>query len=492
MKKNSDNQGPIVHLRKVADGDEIAVGLEDFEELVRKGQVGPQTKVRFSLVTGKHWCAASDLEIFRGLYSETRIAFHEQFNLRRFPLVTALFAALNVVAFLFIQHARLWYGDEAPLVLGAKAAPLIEEAGQLWRVLTFTFVHADRLHLLANMAFILLLGLALENAFSRRSYLVIMASSGICSGVVSYLLTEEPSAGASGVVFGILGALVVFGIKYRAVIPKQYTYYFGWSVVPLLLITIYAGLSQPLVDNWGHLGGLIGGVVASLALPAEVLENKVVTASGWAIAAAALLLLAALSVLGAPVVSRLAVDEAAFRDELGLQVTFPSTWNHRSYDQYGYVQLQHESYPYVLMTLGSVVRSRSVSSHDALSRRLRLEVLDAESRGELDSVSQFIRRRVRLDGHPGEVAAYTYRVERRRCYREIYVISRGRIEHIVSLSTLEAWRNPYARVFSEVVASIQLENPQIAIGALRRPLISSPVAYGDGRGQASDLRERAR
>jgi membrane associated rhomboid family serine protease len=208
MSKRGVNEGPTVHLRKAADGDEIAVGLEEFEELIRTGQVGPQTKVRFSLVTGEHWCAASDLEIFRGLYSETRIAFHEQFNLRRFPLVTALFAGINVLAFLFIQHARLWYGDEAPLVLGAKAAPLIEEGGQLWRVLTFSFVHADRFHLLANMAFVLLLGLALENAYSRRSYLVIMASSGLCSGIASYLLTEEPSAGASGVVFGILGVFL--------------------------------------------------------------------------------------------------------------------------------------------------------------------------------------------------------------------------------------------------------------------------------------------
>jgi hypothetical protein len=269
---------------------------------------------------------------------------------------------------------------------------------------------------------------------------------------------------------------VVFGIKYRAVIPKQYTYYFGWSVVPLLLITIYAGLSQPLVDNWGHLGGLIGGVVAALALPAEVLENKVVTASGWAIAAAALLLVAALSFLGAPIVSRLTIDHDTFRDELGLRVSFPDSWTQRSYDPYGYVQLQHESYPYVSMTLGSVVRPRSVSSHDALSQRLRLEVVDAEARGELDSVSRLIRRRVRLDGHPGEVAAYTFRVERRRCYRELYVVSRGRIEHVLSLSTLEAWRNPYARVFSEVVASVRLEEPEIGAQELAqrlRPLASS-------------------
>ncbi len=474
MKKITSNEGPTVHLRKVSDGDEIALGLEEFEDLVRKGQIGPQTKIRLSLVTGEHWIVAEDLEIFRGLYSPDRIAFHEQFNLRRFPLVTALFVVINVVAFLFIQHARLWYGDEAPLVLGAKAAPLIEEAGQLWRVLTFSFVHADRFHLLSNMAFVLVLGLALENAFSRRSYLLIMTASGVCSGVASYLLTVEPSAGASGIVFGILGALVVFGVKYRALIPRPYAYYFGWSVLPLLLITIYVGWSQPLVDNWGHVGGLIGGVLACLVLPAEVLENKVVTASGWAQAGAAFILVVGISVLGAPVVSRLALGATTYEDDLGLSITFPDSWEEQTYDQYGYVLFRHRSYPYIQMTIGSIEREHVVDPHEALSQRLRLEVIEAEERGELDSVSRFRRRRLRIGGHPAEVATYTFRVERRRCYRELYIITHDRQEHVLSLSTLEAWRHPYARVFSEVIGSIRLDLPERPQPAQPPPIQEQP------------------
>ena len=351
MGQNSSNEGPSVRLRRALDGDEIVLSLEEFEDLVRKGQVGPQTKVRFPLVTGDHWVVAEDLEIFRGLYSPARIAFQDQFNLSRFPLTTALFVIINVGAFLFLQHARLWYGDDAPLVLGAKAAPLIEETGQLWRLLTFNFVHADRFHLIVNMGFILVLGLALENAFSRRSYLLIMTSSAVCSGIASYLLTAEPSAGASGIVFGILGALVVFGVKYRALIPRPYAYYFGWSVLPLLLITIYAGYTQPLVDNWGHLGGLVGGVLACMILPAEVLENKVVTVSGWAIAAAALLAVAGLSIFGAPIVSRLALGSSIYTDELGLTVTYPDSWSGQRYDPLGYILMSHPGYPYVELTL---------------------------------------------------------------------------------------------------------------------------------------------
>ena len=55
MKSSDTSQGPSVHLRRASDGDEITVALEEFEELIRKGQVGPQTRVRFSLVTGEHW-----------------------------------------------------------------------------------------------------------------------------------------------------------------------------------------------------------------------------------------------------------------------------------------------------------------------------------------------------------------------------------------------------------------------------------------------------
>ncbi len=440
----------------MSDGEDITVDLEEFEELIRTGAVGPKAQVRFSLVTGEHWVAAEDLEIFRGLYSPARIVFQEQFNLRRFPLATEIFVVLNTVVFLFTQPARLWSGDEAPLVLGAKAAPLIEEAGQLWRLLTFNFVHADRLHLLSNMGFVLLLGLALENAFSRRSYLMIMTSSAVCSGVASYLLTEAPSAGASGIVFGILGALVVFGIKYRAVIPRAYTYYFGWSVLPLLLFTIYSGLGQPLVDHWGHVGGLIGGVLACLVLPAEVLENKVVKASGWAVAGAVLLVIVGIVVGGGPILSWLTVHHVPYEDDLGLTVSFPDSWDERGWDQLGYARFRHSSYPFIEMTLGSIEREEEVDPHEALSRRLRLEVIDAEARGELDSVSRFRRRRLRIDGHPAELASYTFRIGRRRCHRTVYVVASGRREYVITLSTLEAWRRPYAPVFSRVVSSIQI------------------------------------
>jgi membrane associated rhomboid family serine protease len=454
---------PIVCLR-TSSGQEVAVELEEFEELIKAGQVGPMTRVRFPLVTGEYWVPAQELEFFRGLYSPDRIAFHEQFNLRRFPLVTAIFVVINTAVFIVIQKAYGWYGDAAPLVMGAKAAPLIEEAGQLWRLLTFNFVHADKLHLLANMGFVLVLGLALENAFSRRSYLLIMASSAICSGVASYLLTDSPSAGASGIVYGILSALIVFGIKYRAVIPRSYTYYFGWSLLPLLLITVYAGLAQPLVDNWGHVGGLVGGVIACLVLPAEVLENKVVSASGWAVAVASLLLVAVVTLVGAPVVSRLTVGEARFEDTLGLSVTYPDTWVHRAYDRYGFVEYRHRDFPYVRMTLGSVAGRRALDPHQAMSHRLGLLVVEAEEEGEIDGVSGIIRRRLRLDGQSAEVAAYSYGVDGRRYYREVYVITRGNLEHLVILTTLEPWRQPFASVFSSVIASIRIGEPQLRVG----------------------------
>ncbi len=463
MKAEDINGVPTVHLR-TSSGEEVTLELEEFEELIRAGKVGPMTRVRFPLVTDEYWVPAQELEIFRGLYSPDRIAFHEQFNLRRFPLVTAVVVVINVVVYLVVRQGFGWYGDAAPLVLGAKAAPLIEEAGQLWRLLTFSFVHADKFHLLTNVGFMLVLGLALENAFSRRSYLLIMASSAIGAGVVSYLLTERPTAGASGIVFGILGAMVVFGIKYRALIPRAYAYYFGWSMLPLLLITIYVGLTQPLVDNWAHLGGLVGGVISCLLLPAEVLENKVVSASGWALAVAALLVVALISFIGAPLVSRLAVGEATFEDGLGLSVTYPDTWTERGYDRSGFVELRHRYFPYIRLTLGSIERDGPVDPHQALSRRMGLTVIDAEAQGELDEVEDIRRRRLRIAGESAEVAAYTFEADGRRYYRETYVITRGRLEHLVSLTTLEAWRQAYAPVFSSVVASVRLGRPQLPVG----------------------------
>lgn len=467
MTKDAESLEPIVRVR-TAEG-EAAVGLEQFESLVRKGKVGPETEVSFALVTGDRFVRAADLEIFRGLYSEERIVFQEQFNLSRFPLVTVVLVGLTVVWFLAVQYAEIWYGPEAALVLGAKARPLIEEAGQLWRILSFSFVHADQLHLLANAGFLMLFGLALENAYSRWSYALILLSSALTSGLASYLFTEAPSAGASGIVFGILGGLVVFGIKYRALIPRRYAYYFGWSVLPLILITVYAGLAEPLVDHSGHLGGLVGGVLACLFLGAELLEKGPSSRLAWLRTVAILLATPAALVLAGPLVARAAGRERSIEDDLGFQLSVPAGWSRREHDDLGNEVLRQQDYAYVVLAYGSIARPEPVDPEAALSARLALEVDERLERGELEGFSELRRERLEIGGHPAAMVAYTsLEPGHGRSYRELYVIARGQIEHSLSFQTLEAWQPAYAPIFARVLASVRLVEPHLEVPGLAR------------------------
>jgi len=443
------------------------MGLEAFEDLVRRGEVAPNVPVRFAVVTGDEFVPAAELEIFRGLYSLERIAFQREFNLARFPFVTVAVTLINVAVFLLTLYLSARYGEDAPLVVGAKAAPLIDEAGQAWRLFTFNFVHADRFHLLANVAFLMLLGLALENAFSRRSFLLILLASGLASGLSSYLLTPQPAAGASGLVFGVLGGLIVFGIKYRGLIPRRYAYYFGWSVTPLLAITVYTSLTQPLVDHAGHIGGLLGGALACALLRAEVLERRDVDRRAWARAFALIGLCALALAAAGPVLTWRGPKTVRIEDDLGLGVTHPEAWSEQGYDVHGDVTRTHKDYPFVVMTLGSIERPAPRSPRQALDNRVRVEIDEAVDRDEIHEVLHLRRSRLTIGGHDAEMLAYTYVRDRSPRYRELYVVTRGRLEHVLAFETLLIWQGPYAPVFADVLGSVELTAPSIPVGSIR-------------------------
>ena len=74
------------------------------------------------------------------------------------------------------------------------------------------------------------------------------------------------SCGASGLVFGVWGAVAVFGVRYRRYLPDRYRRYFLGSVVPYSVFALYFGLAVPGVDNWAHAGGFLGGYLVSAFL----------------------------------------------------------------------------------------------------------------------------------------------------------------------------------------------------------------------------------
>lgn len=139
--------------------------------------------------------------------------------------------------------------------------PLIR-AGEIYRLLTGSFLHSGLLHLICNCYALYIVGAQIESFYGKWKFLGIYLFSACTASLLSIAMHDTISIGASGAIFGLLGSLLYFGYHYRV--------YFGsvvlQRVIPVIAINLIIGFSISGIDNFGHLGGLIGGVLISMAL----------------------------------------------------------------------------------------------------------------------------------------------------------------------------------------------------------------------------------
>ena len=148
------------------------------------------------------------------------------------------------------------------LKMGANFAPLIRQ-GEVWRVITYMFLHASLLHLIVNMYSLYALGASVENFLGRWKFIVVYFVSGICGGLLSAATgSNSISVGASGAIFGLAGALLYFGYHYRTYLGEA----IKKQIIPIILINLLIGYLIAGIDNFGHIGGLIGGILCTMAL----------------------------------------------------------------------------------------------------------------------------------------------------------------------------------------------------------------------------------
>jgi membrane associated rhomboid family serine protease len=141
---------------------------------------------------------------------------------------------------------------------GALYGPLVAE-GEWWRLLTAAFLHYGPIHLAMNMLALWWIGRPLEDALGPLRYLLLYLVSGLAGSAGA--LIASPTAvtvGASGAIFGILGAAIV--------LERQRTYVLGGSAITLLVVNLAFTFAVPGISIGGHLGGLAGGALAILAL----------------------------------------------------------------------------------------------------------------------------------------------------------------------------------------------------------------------------------
>jgi rhomboid protease GluP len=203
------------------------------------------------------------------------------------PYVTNGLIMINVLMLIVQELMGGSMTSGALVALGAKYTPLIL-AGQYWRLITYQFLHIGVAHLLFNCYALYHLGPLIEDAWGHWGFLTIYLLSGALGGLASAAFSPRSvSAGASGSLFGLLGATAVF------LISGQASWDLIWRTVgyPILATTVYGLLIR--VDHLGHFGGLIGGFLIALALGLGYrtkMSWRVAGAVGFIAVAAALLM----------------------------------------------------------------------------------------------------------------------------------------------------------------------------------------------------------
>jgi membrane associated rhomboid family serine protease len=170
------------------------------------------------------------------------------------------------------------FPESVLLNFGAKTNYAIHYDHQYWRFVTPIFIHVNLVHLFVNMYSLWVIGPWVEKLYGSAKFVVFWVATGIAGVLASYLTVipgahpgligsfliktgdQVPSAGASGALFGLIGVLFVFGLKYRRELPEGFKRAFGTGLLPVILLNLGIGfLGRGIIDNAAHMGGLLSG-----------------------------------------------------------------------------------------------------------------------------------------------------------------------------------------------------------------------------------------
>lgn len=203
--------------------------------------------------------------------------------------------------------------NEVLIPFGAKANYFIQVEHQWWRFVTPMFLHVNLLHLLVNMYSLWIVGPYVERLYGSAKFVVFWVLTGI-AGVVASYLTVRPgmsvgpiarflfkpvdvtSAGASGALFGLVGVLFVFGIKFRHELPEGFKRAFGTGLLPMIFLNLFIGyVGRGFIDNAAHLGGMLSGAMLALVVDYRRPDERSGIAVTWRMLQIAAIALVAVS-----------------------------------------------------------------------------------------------------------------------------------------------------------------------------------------------------
>lgn len=183
----------------------------------------------------------------------------------RQAMATYAILAANVIVWLLMEASG---GSTRTAVLvrfGAKVNTLIN-GGEVWRLFTAMFLHIGLIHLAINSYSLYVMGTLLEPLLGWRRYLAVYVLAGLCASLASYWFNPRAlSAGASGAIFGLVGAVGMFFFLHRKVFGEAARRML-MNIAVIAAINLFFGLSASGIDNFAHIGGFAGGLVLGAIL----------------------------------------------------------------------------------------------------------------------------------------------------------------------------------------------------------------------------------
>lgn len=182
------------------------------------------------------------------------------------PVITYVLMAINIALFLF---GFLFNQSDYLVNNFALYGPYVR-LGQCYRLISSGFIHIQILHIASNMWALYVIGSQIENFFGRKRYLLIYLFSMLTGSLLSMVFGNNVSIGASGAIFGLLGAMLYFGYYYRVYLGTAVT----TRILPVIVLNLVLGFMFVGIDNAAHIGGLVGGIILSSILGVKDKDNN--------------------------------------------------------------------------------------------------------------------------------------------------------------------------------------------------------------------------
>ena len=165
---------------------------------------------------------------------------------------------------------------ESLILLGANNRGLVLN-GEVFRLITNAFLHGSVIHLAVNMYSLWIIGTQVETYLGKVKFFIIYILSALMGSLFSIIFYENSlSVGASGAIFGLMGALLYFGYHYRLYLSNALTS----QIIPIIIVNLFLGFTMSGIDNGAHIGGLIGGYLATMIVGVKYKSTKRETING--------------------------------------------------------------------------------------------------------------------------------------------------------------------------------------------------------------------